>query len=108
MKDEFAGRLKTRLSLERWTGESDQAGSFQVRWTPVATIWAEMVRATQSSSTEADSRVAKLKYRATIRAREIDLSNRIVWRSKVLSILSVNEDPSAPHKMELLLEERDQ
>jgi head-tail adaptor len=105
---EFTGRLKTRLILEKWAGESDSAGSFEVRWEPVATVWAEMVRATQSSRTEADSRVARVRYRATIRARTIDMSNRVVWRNKVLSILNVNEDPAAPHKMELLLEERSQ
>lgn len=108
MAAEFAGRLKTRLVLEKWSGEGNQAGGFTVSWEPVAVIWAEMARAAQSSSSEADARVAKLRYRATIRARSLDLSNRVLWGDKVLSILSVNEDPAAPHRMELLLEERNQ
>lgn len=106
MGQEFAGRLRARLDVERWTGVPDGAGGFEARWTPSGAVWAEIATAGQRAATEGGQHFTHPRFRAVMREGDLDRSCRLRWGNRVLSVLNVSRDPKHPDRMQLLLEER--
>lgn len=102
----LAGRLRARLTVERWLGLADGAGGFDGEgWQVSGQIWAELADATTPIVSEAERRVPRTRVKATTRPCAVDAACRLRWGARVFSVLSVTRDPAAPDRMKLLLEE---
>jgi head-tail adaptor len=106
MADEFGGRLRERVMLERAGDARDDSGNLTAAWEPRGTLWIGLIPADTPTTITGESRVSRPRYRAMLRARgDIDLRHRLRWRGKTLRILRVEPDPRTPDQLTLLVEE---
>ncbi len=104
---EVAGALRERVVVERWAGDSDDAGGEVGAWGAGESAWAEVAAKGFGALAEAERVTSRPRYRVRMRREaQADLRCRLRWRGRVLSVLSVARDPWAP-VVELLVEERD-
>lgn len=104
---ELAGRLRERVTLERWVGVADEFGGEAGAWTSEGVLWAEIASAGHGAGVEAERRVRRQRHRVRVRsAARVDLGCRLGWRGRVLAVLSVERDAGRPDWIELLVEER--
>ncbi len=102
----LAGRLRTRLGVERFTASgADGAGGFAGGWTPAGSLWAEMVDAGEDVVSDGEARVRRARWTVTARAGEIDATCRLRWGARAFAVLGVRHDPGTPDRMRLLVEE---
>jgi head-tail adaptor len=106
MVNGLAGRLRTRLGVERFTMfGADGAGGFEGGWTPAGSLWAEMVGAGDDARVEGDQRVRRARWTVTARDGDIDPTCRLRWGTRAFAVLGVRHDPGTPDRMKLLVEE---
>jgi head-tail adaptor len=104
--DEFAGALSERVVVERWDGVADDSGGEVGSWGPSIAVWAAVAPAGTGAAVEAEAPARRPRYRVRMRgARSADLSCRLLWRGRMLSVLSASPDP-ARERVELLVEDR--
>ena len=102
----LAGRLRTRLGVERFTSvNADGAGGFEDGWVPSGYIWAEMVDAGEDAVSEAGATVRRGRWKVLARDGAVDLTCRLRWGARAFAVLSVARDPALPDRMRLLVEE---
>ncbi len=103
----FAGRLRTRLGVERFVALSagDGAGGFDGGWHPSGSIWVEMTEAGDDARVEGDQRVRHSRWKVLAREGAIDLTCRLRWGACAFAVLSVTRDPATPDRLRLLVEE---
>lgn len=103
-----AGDLRHRIAIERKTrGASDGAGgNVSEIWGTVATVWAKLDPTTAREIVAADQVVHRLTHIVTIRAREgVTAAMRVVYKTRVLAILSTRELMEGGQWLELQCEE---
>ena len=106
MESELAGRLRARLTVERWVGVADGVGGFEGEgWKVSGRVWAELAAAGHRSGVEAETPVARTRLKATMRPYAVDSSCRLKWGERVFRVLAVTRDPATPDRMGLLMEE---
>ena len=98
---EFSGSLHERVALETWAGTPEGG-----EWQAAGDAWAALVPADHGPAVVGEGRVARPRYRMTLRAREIALTTRFKWRARVLSVLRVEPDPRARDRTTILVEDR--
>lgn len=96
-----APHLNRALELETATRAPDGAGGFVTVWTPVATLWAEVVAGTGRDAAGEEVILTSVNYRITVRAAPPGAANRprpeqrFREGMRVFSILAVAErDPA--------------
>lgn len=99
MGEEYAGRLRRRLAVERWA--DDEAGG---AWTDAGMIWGEV--SALASRVAGDGGAERLRGRMRVRARDagVDASCRLWIDGRSYAVLSARSE--APGRQELLIEER--
>ena len=105
MADGFAGRLRTRLGVERFFGVGDGIGGYEGGWTSAGQVWAELSEAGEEARIEGERRVRRARWKVLARAGEIDLTCRLRWGVRAFAVLSIVRDPATPDRMRLLVEE---
>ncbi len=102
----LAGRLRTRLAVERFSlFGAEGAGGFEGGWTPAGALWAEMAEASEHATTEGAQALRRARWKVTARTGEVDRSCRLRWGARAFAVLSVTHDPALPDRMRLLVEE---
>lgn len=98
---EFAGSLRERVALEDWAGTPEGG-----EWLPGGDAWGALLPADHGPAVLGEGRVARPRYRLTLRVRDVSLTTRVRWRGRVLSVLRVEPDPRARDRTTLLVEDR--
>lgn len=81
------GNLRERVTIEAPERLPDGAGGAGVRWTPLATVWADVASFKGSEPTVAERDEARTPYRVVIRFRaDVKPEMRLAWRGKRLDI----------------------
>lgn len=106
MVNELAGRLRARLTVERWVGVPDGAGGFTGEgWRASGRVWAELAAAGHRNGVEAEARRARTRMKATLRPCSVDAACRLRWDGRLFQVLAVTRDPATPDRTGLLIEE---
>jgi len=88
-----AGKLNTRVTIERRTVAEDPMGGGAVTWVLLATLWANFRNVSGSEAIRNDAPVGVTKASARIRYREdIDPTCRLIHRGTTYNIESVLPD----------------
>jgi head-tail adaptor len=103
---EFAGTLRERITIERPTTRRTPTGVQESVWEPVARCLASIALEGVGPESEAMALSAMPRLRVTIRRRDgIAIDQRIRWRSRVLMIRQMLDDPRFPDRLALRCEE---
>lgn len=103
------GQLRTRLTLEQPVRLADGAGGFDVTWTPVTGLWANVEPISGTEKLAFDRSHAAVSYRVTIRHRDdIAPDMRFVEGLRVLEIRALLDPGERGRWLECLCEERPQ
>jgi SPP1 family predicted phage head-tail adaptor len=85
-----AGRLRERVQVQRATATRDAYNAEVLTWATVATVWAQVLERGGREPVLADRPVMLISYEVTVRdGLEITHADRLLWRSKTLSIETV-------------------
>lgn len=101
MAEEFAGRLRTRLGLERWADAGSGPG-----WQAAGELWAEVAPASDRIREDGGAEQYRGRLRVRLRPADVDESCRLLWEGRAYAVLATRRDPATPDRMELLIEER--
>ncbi|GIP38642.1 hypothetical protein J31TS4_19220 [Paenibacillus sp. J31TS4] len=83
------GKLRHRISIERYEQDDDGAGGRTRTWKPVASVWANAVPLKGRELVEAQQTQSEFTMRFEIRPREdIDSNMRIRFKNRVFQIVS--------------------
>lgn len=105
-KGELAGRMRARLTVERWAGVPDGAGGFAGEgWQVVRAIWAELADLGEDRETAGEATRLRRRLRAVIRPAEVDTRCRLRWGERLFAVLAARTEPGQPDRMRLLIEE---
>jgi len=103
---EFAGSLRERITIERPVTTRSAAGLQEAGWEPVATCLASIVLEGVGPESEAQALSVMPRLRVMIRRRNgVAIDQRIRWRSKMLMIRQLLDDPRLPDRIVLRCEE---
>ncbi len=86
------GTLRERVQLLRKDQTIGSAGGHNSTLTPLATVWARVRSLAGSPAEVSDGRASKVSHTVVIRYRaDISPGDRIVYRSRMLEILSAED-----------------
>lgn len=103
---EFAGTLRQRISIERPVTSRTPTGLQEAGWEPVAQCLAAITLEGVGAESEAMALSAMPRLRVTIRRRDgIRIDQRIRWRSRMLMIRQLLDDPRTPDRLVMRCEE---
>lgn len=104
---ELAGRLRARLTVERWAGVGDGAGGFGEGdgWEVRGKVWAELMAAPVAVGRDGEAVARRGRFRGVMRPGAVDATCRLRMGERLFQVLAVTRDPSTPDRMGLLLEE---
>lgn len=103
---EMAGRMRARLTLERWAGVPDGAGGFEGEgWRLVRAIWADLSDMGEDRDRAGEATRVRRRLRAIVRPADIDNRCRLRWDGRTFAVLSARTDPATPDRMKLVIEE---
>lgn len=101
-----AGRLSHRITLQAAVTSRDEFGGVAHTWTPVATVWAEIVPLSGREFVAAQAAQAGVTTRITIRYRDgVTPSMRILHDGVTYSIKAVLPDPTLRRHITLMCEQ---
>lgn len=101
-----AGKLKQRVTIQRATEALDALGSATKTWSDLGDRWAQVFAKAGQETTGASQIKALYFYTVKIRASLSVLNtDRIVYKGKVLEILSINNAAREEDTLELLCRE---
>ena len=99
---EFSGTLRERVHLEHWAGTPEDGA-----WVAGGDAWGALVPVEPGPAVLGEGRVARPRYRLTLRARgDVELTTRFRWRGRLLSVVRVEPDPRARDRTNALVEDR--
>jgi head-tail adaptor len=105
-RQEFAGTLKQRISIERPITTRTPTGVQESGWEPVASCLAAVELEGVGPQSEGQAFSAMPKLRVTIRRRTgIAIDQRIRWGTRTLMIRQLLDDPSHPDRLMMRCEE---
>lgn len=104
--NEFAGKLRERISIERPKTTRTATGLQEAGWEPVARCLAAIELEGVGPESEAQALSAMPRLRVTIRRRHgIGIDQRIRWRARTLMIRQMLDDPRFADRLVLRCEE---
>ena len=108
MKEPLSRRLKERATVQVECRTPNGQGGFITGWSPVATVWAEVVGLSGEEAMKAGIERAVQQWRVTIRRRDsVTSAHQLQWHRRCgdlrLQIKSVMPDPKDPLTATLLL-----
>lgn len=84
------GRMRHRVTLQSQTTTQTARGAQVFTWSDLATVWAEVRSPSARERVAGDLEVAQATHLVVIRQRDNTTStNRVLWGTRVLSVLSV-------------------
>lgn len=101
MNQEFAGRLRTRLGLERWVEAGGAAG-----WRDEGELWADVTLAPERTLEGAEAERFRNRLKVRLRTADVDPTCRVRVDGRLYAVLAARRDPRTPDRMELLVEEQ--
>jgi len=90
-RNEKAGRLDRRITIQRATVTTDAYGAPVETWAPVATVWAAVEYARTGSGEEQTDAIhlATTNTIFTIRYRDLIHTDRIIWNGEAYDITRI-------------------
>lgn len=107
MNGELAGRLRTRVVIERRENARDAIGAASGDWVTMRSAWVEIAPESIGPLAVADARAAMGRWAVTMRfeAPLPAIGDRILWAGRKLRVRSVVADPRTPDQLSLSTEE---
>ena len=106
MTDEYSGRLREQVVIERAQRLPDDTGNSSISWSVLARGWAALVPIDQAPPLVGEGHVARAAFRVAMRdVVAAHLGDRLVWRGRFFRINRLGRDPRAPGEMTLEIEE---
>jgi SPP1 family predicted phage head-tail adaptor len=100
------GALRRRIAIEAPADVADGAGGLIRGFTPVAELFAAIEPLSSQEAETGRALGLKRLWRVTIRARgDVGGGHRVIWRGRVLDVLSVRDCDADGRTEELLCEE---
>lgn len=85
-----ASDLKRRVTLQQPSNPQDTTGQALRKWTNVATVWAKVESMKGRTILRADSSLAELTDRVTIRFRkDVQSDWRVLYKDRALGLISI-------------------
>ena len=107
MTGDAIGRLRHRMTIEQPVRAADEGGGATLTWSPLATVWAEVMARSGREIVSGDALAARSFYRVLMRYRaDVDPTMRLIWHDRVLEILSVRDEHGTQHWLTCDCEER--
>ncbi len=101
---EAIGRMRARVRLESPTRAADNIGGAAITWTTQGDVWAEIGAGGGGQNADFDAAPSSTAYSFAINRRtDVRAGWRVVWGTRVFTILAVRDEGSA--RIELLTEE---
>jgi head-tail adaptor len=102
----LAGRLRSRVAIERRDPVRDALGGASGLWLPIGNAWAELVPDGSGDVVAGDARGMAPRWRVTLRTgADIATGDRLVWRGRRLRVRKRSEDPASPDRITINAEE---
>jgi SPP1 family predicted phage head-tail adaptor len=97
---------RDRVTIEAEQRTPNGQGGYTTGWSPVATVWAEVIGLNGNEAMRASIERSVSLYRVNLRKRDdVSAANRLRWNGRVLSITSVLPHPQEPRTaLQLLCE----
>jgi SPP1 family predicted phage head-tail adaptor len=110
MKSEFAGILRERIIIQKPVDLADGYGGSVRSWHQSESVWAHVRVLNTTERLVAGRTLYPEKYEIICRSGvQVETGWRVAWRGRLMSILSVQQDPATPDRIELsTLMEREQ
>ncbi len=107
MTAELAGRLRTRVIIERRENGRDAIGAANGDWITMRNAWVEIAPETVGPIAQADARAAMPHWTVTMRleAPLPTIGDRMLWSGRKLRVRAVIADPRTPDRLTLSMEE---
>lgn len=107
MADDLAGGLRERVGIETWVEARDDAGADAGYWRAERGAFAAVVPDAAAQSVEGEARRSARRWRVTLRAPSVvSLTSRLIWQSRILAVLAVEDDPRLPDRVVVRCEAR--
>ena len=105
MADEFAGLLRERVAIDRWTPAIAGASG---EWTPAGAAWAALVPVDAAQLADVgERRIGRPHYQLTLRTPTVArVGSRFHWRGRTLVVLRLDPDPRLRDRITFLVEDR--
>lgn len=104
--DEFAGRLRERIAIEKAVAGRTPTGTQIAGWEQIVRCLAAITPEGAGAEREGMALSAMQRFAVLIRRRDgIQPGQRVQWGERWLSIRQVIEDPRTPDRMTLRCEE---
>lgn len=88
------GSLSERVTIEQEARTSNGQGGYTTGWSPLATVWAEVIPLSGDEAITAQVERAVARYRVSIRRRDdVTAKHRLIWRGQTLAIKSALPHP---------------
>ncbi len=106
MAEEFTGRLREQVVIERAVRVPDASGNAATSWALRASVRAALVPIERPAPLVGEARVRRPAYRVTMRSvTGLVFSDRLRWRGSNFRIEQFGSDPRTPGQMTLVIEE---
>lgn len=107
MKAELAGRLRTRVIIERRENGRDAIGAANGDWITMRSAWVEIAPEAIGPIGQGDARSAMPRWAVTMRfeAPLPAIGDRLLWNGRKLRVRAVIADPRSPDRLTLSTEE---
>lgn len=98
--------MRERLVLERSVGTPDGAGGHMYEWTPVASLWGEVIPLSGSRMRAFDRMNNLVSYRVHLRFRcDVRPGMRLLWGDRLLDVQAAFDPDGRRHILECLCQE---
>jgi len=106
MAEEFSGRLREQVVIERAQNVPDDAGNRTATWAVLARGWAALVPIDRAPSLVGEGRVALAAFEVTMRdVGAAHPGDRLGWCGRTFRIVRLGRDPRVAGQMTLEIEE---
>ena len=106
MAEEFIGRLREQVVIERAVLVPDASGNAAINWVLRAAARAALVATERPAPLVGEARVRRPAYRVTMRSvTGLAFSDRLLWHGGSYRIEQFGSDPRMPGQMTLVIEE---
>lgn len=86
------GELRERVTIQTATSASNALGETTLSWTDVTTVWASVNGVSASEALQYGQQSVTVTHRVRMRyVSTLTSQNRLIWRNKVLNIISLLE-----------------
>jgi SPP1 family predicted phage head-tail adaptor len=106
MTQEFSGALNQRITLQLPVDTTDGGGGSQRSWQDSGEFWAAILPQAQDERRYAGHIATRNRYHIVMRRDcDVPLAARLLWGSRRLTILSVEDDPATKDRLRIIAEQ---